>query len=181
MLDKNLFSQMFTMLCEPYGKQQTKALMSIYYMVLQEMEDDEFKYAVMDILKTRKSTFFPTPGEIYEYKRKDPVLAEDDTTKEAKRLIDIARAMNESVYQEHIKTGVPFSDLLEVANFVSVSKDDIAIMDQVKPYYSYKTLIANINHYQTTLDALNAFKDAILFSPGNSIENKSINRLRIKK
>lgn len=69
MLSPKLFSQMMAMMCEVYQREQTKALMDIYYLVLQDMSDEDFKSSIVEILKTRKFATLPKPAEILEYAR----------------------------------------------------------------------------------------------------------------
>jgi len=67
MLDRQLFAQMFAMLCEVYNRQQTGPLMDGYYLVLKQMGDEEFKSAVASILENRTMQALPKPAEILEY------------------------------------------------------------------------------------------------------------------
>lgn len=182
MLSYELCVKNITMLAEVYEKQLTKPFVNIYYEVLREMSDDNFKQAIRRLLSERVYPTFPKPAEILQFKIEDTEQI-DHVAIEAKRLIDLVGAMNESVYQEHIKTGKSFNDLLDSAKFISVEESDIAVLDQIKPHYSHKLLVANINHYQTSKDLLNAFIDAIHFSSKTdyTLENKTINQLKIKR
>ena len=93
----------------------------------------------------------------------------DNVEIKAKELIDLVKTLNDVIYQEHITSGVSFDDLLKRVSFPSVSKDDIAILNNVKPYCDFKTLIASINHYGTSLECLNAFKSAVKISDENGV------------
>lgn len=68
MLNKTLFSQMMTMLCEVYAKEQSKQLMETYYFILKEMCDEDFRYSVQLMLKNRVYPTFPKPAEIFKEK-----------------------------------------------------------------------------------------------------------------
>jgi len=82
MLDKKVFAQYITGFCEIYNKQPTKSLLELYYFVLSDMNEDEFKNSVVELLKTRKFATLPKPAEILEYSRPDveklAILAIDD-------------------------------------------------------------------------------------------------------
>jgi len=82
MLDKKLFIQMMAMLCEIYEREQKESIMDIYYLVLSEMSNDDFKNSIVEILKTRKYATLPKPAEILEYSRLNiealAILAIDD-------------------------------------------------------------------------------------------------------
>jgi len=98
---------------------------------------------------------------------KEVILEVDHTEIKAKELIDLVKGMNESIYRDSEHMEVTFDDLLEVVKFPTVCKDDVAILSQVKPFNDMKLLIKNINTYQTTMEAIRAFKSAIELS-GNS-------------
>lgn len=82
MLDKKVFAQYITGLCEIYNKQPTKSLLQLYYFVLHQMHEEEFKSSIVELLKTRKFATLPKPAEILEYSRPDletlAILAIDD-------------------------------------------------------------------------------------------------------
>jgi hypothetical protein len=67
MLNKQLFSSMMTMLCELYNRQQTQPLIDVYYLVLKQMGDEEFKASMMMILEKRVYASMPKPAEILEF------------------------------------------------------------------------------------------------------------------
>lgn len=69
MLNYSLFSGMMSMMCEIYNRNQTKALLEGYYLILKRMNDDEFKQAMMNILEGRVYASMPKPAEILEYSR----------------------------------------------------------------------------------------------------------------
>ena len=98
----------------------------------------------------------------------------DDIKIQAEELITLVRTMNDSVYQEHIKSGVRFGDLLNLVTFPSVSDDDMTILNSVKPHYNLKLLVLGVNHYATSLECLEAFKQAIIKSKDEAlkIDNK---------
>lgn len=69
MLSQTLFAQMFTMLCEIYDRQPSKPLMDGYYMVLSQMNDEEFKSAILAMMEGRVYSSLPKPAEILEYSK----------------------------------------------------------------------------------------------------------------
>ena len=90
-----------------------------------------------------------------------PQILEDDTTKEAKRLISGVEAMNTILFDEAHKRGIMFEDLVRDYKFENVTERSMTILNNVKPYCDIKQLVINIRRYQTSNDALNAFKSAI--------------------
>jgi len=185
MLNKTIFAQNLTMLCEIYDKSLTKTLQSVYYAVLQDMQDEDFKQAVKRLLQERVFATFPKPAEILSLSnvKKVDVVEIDEIELKAKELIELVQSMNGTIYQKHIESGIRFDDLLESVKFPSVDDETIAILNSVKPYCSLKGLIGGINRFQTSKDTLNAFIQAIKQNQrGESltIENP-IERLRIKR
>ena len=66
-MNKFEFRDVFTLLCETYGKEPTKVLMSAYYMVLEDLTVDQIKSAIKSILANRKYSSLPLPAEILEF------------------------------------------------------------------------------------------------------------------
>lgn len=75
MLDRELFAQEFVGLCEVYDRSASQALMSAYYEALKDMTDDEFVVAVRTILKERRYTKLPMPGDFRPEKEADGIRA----------------------------------------------------------------------------------------------------------
>ena len=88
-------------------------------------------------------------------------VQDNSTDKEANRLIDLVRGLNDKVYRDAEESGRTFDDQLSGTSFKGLDERDNAILSNVKPHYSLKLLIAKINTYGTTLDALTSFKQAI--------------------
>lgn len=65
-MNKIEFRDIFALLCETYGKEPTKVLMSAYYMVLEDLTVEEFKSAIKSILVSRKYNSMPLPADILE-------------------------------------------------------------------------------------------------------------------
>ena len=187
MLDYKLFVQNLTMLAEVYERDISKPVINTYYEVLKTLSDDDFKFSVRKILSERTYATFPKPAEFISMANVKVELSSPSDNKnnaleeQAKELIDLVHSLNGSVYRDHIKTGIPFDTLLEKVSFPSVDDETIAILNQVKPYCDFKTLICNINAYQTSKDALNAFKSALSKGSGTAmIESVEVRKL-IKK
>jgi hypothetical protein len=85
----------------------------------------------------------------------------DEDLIKAKELIKLVEGMNDSVYRDSEHMEVTFDDLLEVVQFPTVCKDDLAILANVPPHYDVKLLVKNINTYQTSVEQIKAFKVAI--------------------
>jgi len=107
---------------------------------------------------------------------KPQIIEVDELEIKAKELIDLVRAMNDAIYRDHAKTGIAFDNLLNGVKFPNVSADDIVILNNVRPHYNLKLLIGGINTYQTSIDALNAFKNAIT-NNHLAIENSSVSKM----
>ena len=91
----------------------------------------------------------------------------DETEAEAKRLIAGVEAMNTILFDEAHKRGVMFEDLVKQYKFENVT-ESMAILNNVKPYYDIKQLVINIRLYQTSVDAIQAFKSAIIAHNNNN-------------
>lgn len=101
----------------------------------------------------------------------------DATTAEAQLLISACEEMNTILFHESNKFGIPFDDYVMKYQFNNLQERTKALLDTVKPHCSHKLLIINIRHYQTSVDAINAFKSAILRSERTDsvlIENKRV-------
>jgi len=79
----------------------------------------------------------------------------------AKELINIVESINTKIGEDATRMGEDFVKLVENVKLPGLSEDDKAILDNVKPYSDHKQLILNIRSYQTSVDALKAFKRAI--------------------
>ena len=66
-MNKTEFRDVFALLCETYGKEPTKVLMSAYYMVLEDLTVEEFKSSIKSILASRKYSTMPLPADILEF------------------------------------------------------------------------------------------------------------------
>jgi len=154
--------------------------------------DGNFEIAV-DVIKKYGSYRKAMQASIkIEFKKKEAMLiallgTEDNKqdsadTKEAKRLIHAVESMNTILFTECNKRGLIFEDFILECKFENLRPETKAILDSVRPHYNHKMLVKNIRQYQTSNDAVNAFKLALKFShkDENLITNSSINRLRIK-
>lgn len=107
-----------------------------------------------------------------------PVPIKDDTTTKAKQLIGLVHAMSDTIYQKHIESCISFDVLLDAASFPTTSKEDIAVLNNVAPYFNHKRLIGNINIYPNALEQLEAFKKALnKKSESLHIENNKVRQL----
>ena len=71
-MTKQEFAETFTLLCATYNKEANKALMSAYFMVLEDLSISEFQTAVKSVLATRKFTNLPMPADILEIVNGNP-------------------------------------------------------------------------------------------------------------
>jgi len=85
----------------------------------------------------------------------------DKTEEKAKELILLVESLNRQIGEDAKRMGQDFVKLVNSVQLPTISQEDICILDNVKPYFNHKSLIININHYPTSLEALRAFKTAI--------------------
>jgi len=72
-MTKEEFLAPFCGLCEVYNKPTpSDAYMNLYFRVVEDLTAAEFEQAVTEILRTRKYTNMPAPGEIIEFARGNP-------------------------------------------------------------------------------------------------------------
>jgi len=114
------------------------------------MTADSFGNGMKAIITTAE-TFKPKPLEALT----------DATTAEANRLINACETMNTILFNESNKLGIPFESYIENYEFTNLQESTKALLNTVKPHCNYKRLIINIRQYQTSIDALKAFKNAI--------------------
>ena len=102
---------------------------------------------------------------------------------EAKRLINLVRAINDKVFQDSEKYSITFSDLMKQIKLEQmIDKSDLAILNAVKPHREAKLLISEISAYQDGNIQLQAFLDAIKYRPSEAVQiGNTMERLQIKK
>lgn len=103
------------------------------------------------------------------FKPKEIVGGVDLIEVKAKKLITLVHTMSDKVFEDAQKLGTQFDTLLKIVKFPNISDNTIAILDNVAPHYNHKTLVGNIRTYQTSKDALDAFKKAL--TPKEQNEN----------
>ena len=158
-------------------KEKTELLKESQYLDFYQevMKENSFGNGIKAVLNVL-DRFCPAPLE----------QITDATTAEAKRLISACETMNTILFKECNNIGVPFEDYVMDYEFDNLQDSTKGLLSAVKPYCDYKRLIINIRCYQTSSDALNAFKQAIT-QVGKSeyamIENKKVSGMigRMKK
>ncbi|NOQ31766.1 MAG: hypothetical protein GQ570_11650 [Helicobacteraceae bacterium] len=129
-----------------------------------------------------------------EFKKKEALLiallgsqetnSQDVHSAEAKRLIDLAREINDKVFKDSQRLSIQFNELIDKIKLDAMIKDnDLAILNTVKPHRNAKLLIININAYQDGNIQLQAFIEALENSSDDALQisNDVTKRLRIKK
>ena len=66
MLDERKFNEGMAMLCEMFDRQPSKFLLSGYFMVLQDLSDEEFDQAIRSVMGSHRFAKMPLPAEIKE-------------------------------------------------------------------------------------------------------------------
>ena len=185
MLNKQIFAQNITMLAEIYDRTLTKTLQSVYYAVLSEMSDEDFKQAIKRLLQERVFATFPKPAEILSLSnvKKVATIEINESKSKAEKLISGVETMNTVLWNEAKDLKRVFEDYVRMYEFENVCDETKTILNNVAPHYSIAELTINIRKYQTGIDAVNAFERAIeqtdksdAVQIGNSIE-----RVRIKR
>ena len=106
-------------------------------------------------------------------------IAKDEVTSRAKRLIHFTESLNSQISEESQQMGQDFVKLARAVTLISAYDKTLAVLSLVPPYYDYHELVINIRSYQTSEDALRAFKTAVLNFDKND-ETLTIN-LNVKK
>lgn len=150
----------------------------------------EISLEVINKYGTYKRALQATIG--IEFKKKEALLIAllgdeetedtDKHTKEAKRLINLAREINHKVFIDHERLVIPFDDLIrQIKLDAMINENDLTILNTVKPHRNAKLLISNINTYQDGNIQLQAFIDALKYQPIDAIQIANpLQNLRIK-
>ena len=114
---------------------------------------------------------------------KEVILEVDETEQKAKHLITAVEQMNSILCTEAHAKDMTLDDYVRDYEFTTVCDETMTILNNVKPHYNLRELVKKIRQYQTSIDTLSAFKQAIKQHEGGQtmIENKSIKQLQIKK
>lgn len=174
MLNYELCMKNLALLGELYEKSISETMYKLYYEILKDMQDEDFKQAIRRLLSERVYPTFPKPAEILSLTSVTKVEVQEIDQDEirAKELISACETMNTILGTEAHRANMTFDDYIKNYEFTNISQETMAILNNVKPYYDYKLLISKIRHYSTSIDALNAFKNALKYSTHNVIENK---------
>lgn len=66
MLNEKIFLEGMSLIAELFDKKPSDNMMNLYYTVLQDLSDEEFKQAINTIARTNKYNCMPKPAEILE-------------------------------------------------------------------------------------------------------------------
>ena len=66
MLNKKIFMECFIGMCEVYDKEFSEYSIKLYFETVKDIEDTEFKNAVIHLLRNRVFSTFPKPAEFRE-------------------------------------------------------------------------------------------------------------------
>lgn len=80
----------------------------------------------------------------------------------AKRIIHFTESLSSQVQDEAKEAGKPFELMVRCLKLPTKYNKTLAVLELVKPYRNAKDLIINIRRYQTSSEAINAFKQAII-------------------
>ena len=113
-----------------------------------------------------------------------PQVQENPHEAKAKELIQWCETANATVFDGAKKSGTTFDDEMNHTGFVRLinESETMAILNAVKPYCDFKQLIGNISCYQDSQVQLQAFIDALKYTPTDAIQIAYVtDRLRIKR
>jgi len=86
--------------------------------------------------------------------------ADTELTARAKRIIHFVESLNTQVQEEAAEAGKPFEAMVQGLKLPTKYNKTLAVMELVKPYRNAKELLINIRRYQTSIEAITAFKVA---------------------
>ena len=99
-----------------------------------------------------------------------PQTSIDEITLRAKQLIRWCENANSIVFDNSTKSGRTFEDELKGTKFTNLNDSDLAILNAVRPYCDHKQVTSKIRAYQTSEEAINAFKTAIKFTSNRTVQ-----------
>ena len=184
MLNKTIFAQNMAVLGQIYERELKQDTLNIYYALLKDMDDEDFKQAIKRLLSERTFATMPKPAEILERSnvKKVATIEVDETKSKAEQLISGVETMNTVLWNESKDLKRVFEDYVRMYEFENVCDETKAILDNVAPYYSIAELTINIRKYQTGVDAVKAFEKAIEQTYKSDVQiGNPIERLRINK
>lgn len=184
MLNNKTFAENMALLGEIYDKPLNKMLLKVYYAILKDMQDEDFKQAIKRLLSERVYPTFPKPAEILELSNVEKIVIVeiDELEEQAKELIQWCETANATIFENAKMSGRTFDDEIKGTKFTSLSDSDLSVLNAVKPYCNHKQLIGNIRTYQTSREAINAFKSALKYAPTDLLQiGDALDNLRIKR
>lgn len=112
-----------------------------------------------------------------------PQQKDDSVTIKAKELILWCETVNSTVYDNSKKSGRTFENEMKGTKFPNLSSFDSTVLNSVNPFCNLSNLVVGIRTYQTSADALSAFKQALSVNENESLQitGDVMKRLRIKR
>ena len=97
----------------------------------------------------------------------------------AKRIIAFTESLNTQIGEEAKAKGQDFVKMVKCVKLPPEYDRTMAVMNHVKPYCDAKELIINIRRYQTSIDAIIAFKRAIIYYENNESQTQAIESKKV--
>ena len=110
-----------------------------------------------------------------------PNIKDNSLELKAKELISFCETANKTVFDNSTKSGRTFEDEMRGTKFTNLNDADLYVLNQVKPYCEHKQLVSNISRYQTSIDTLRAFTEALKYKPMDSNLISNIKRIKDEK
>lgn len=127
---------------------------------IKDIEQSKYKLFMSELFGTQHA-YLNGLDRVAKVAEKFKPIAKDEITDRAKRLIQFTETQNTNLRELAEAQGTDFNQLVMDIIPKDKYKRSFEVMDLVKPYYDAKQLIINIRLYQTSIDTLNAFKQAI--------------------
>jgi len=128
MLDETLFTRSMAMLFEMYDRKPSGAIMEGYWLVLQDMSDQEFTSSIKSILSSRTYASLPKPAEILEYSRPDTESIATIAWSDVERAISKAGAYQSVTFEDKVVNSV----IDALGGWVWLCSQDIAEIKWIK-------------------------------------------------
>ncbi len=103
----------------------------------------------------------------------------DHSRSKAEQLIKGVETMNTVLWNEAKELKRVFEDYVEMYEFKNVCDETKSILNNVAPYHDIGQLTINIRKYQTSADAITAFKNAIasISNRNTAIESPKVRKM----
>lgn len=132
MLNEQLFTRSMAMLFEMYDRKPSVAIMEGYWLVLQDMSDQDFTASIKSILSSRVYASLPKPAEILEYSRPDLESIATIAWNDVERAISKAGAYESVTFEDKVVNSVIDS----LGGWVFLCSQDVSEIKWIKKEFN---------------------------------------------